>query len=169
MQWSKTQTISNVLQPPLLQERGFTARLERGAQLESSEQKMKRTGVVRNFCPTLTSASHRELCFLSSGIWKHLFLPGYILGNGIFWCSQQSNQWITVYYSAHNRDFSLTRTWLALMSQSFHSVWICGIHSWEATYWSVICDLNYLVILHVEGISNTFSVAQNIIFNGYSM
>lgn len=42
------------------------------------------------------------------------------------------------------------------MNQGLQSFWICGINFFEATNWSVIGDLNYLVIIHVEGISKTY-------------
>lgn len=139
----------------------FEVRLEWGTQLElSAEDKIHRG---RTFRSTLNSTYSEELCFLSSVIWKHLFLPGCILKNEIFWCSWQSDQWITFYHSAHSRDHSQTRKRLALMSWCLLIFWICGIYSLETNNWSITWDFKCLVLLHVEGIFNTFSVAQNII------
>lgn len=148
--WSNIQLLPMHFSLPCSRKGNSKLRLEWNTRLESSEWKMNRAGIARDFCSTLTSCSS-EFCDL-----KTPFPTGCILRNEILWCSSQSGQWITSYRSAQNRNPGLTGKLLALLSRCLHIFWICGIHIWEATNWSIGGDLNYWGILGVEGISKSY-------------
>lgn len=149
-------TASDALQPSLCQEREFQGKV--GARLPArlSERKMKGPRSSGELVFAFEPTPRKESCFLSSAVCKHLFLPGCVLGNEIFGCSQQGDQWIALYRWAHSWGHSRTWKWLVFVSQGSRSSCSCGIYSLEATYWPLIWDLNYLVILHVESVSHTF-------------
>lgn len=111
---------------------------------------------ARNFCSTLTAPSQKELCASEFCDLKTPFPAWHILGNEILWFSLQSGQWITSDRSAQNRDPGHPGKWLAFLSRCLHIFWICGIHLWEATNWSIRGDLSDGGVLGVEGISQAW-------------
>lgn len=107
-----------------------------GIQLELSEQKIKYAGAMWHFCSTLNT---EKVMFSEFYDLKTFFFFGLSVFLEMKSFSVHSKVTSELHFTIeHITDHSLTRKWLILMSQCLHIFRICGIHSLEATNWSII-------------------------------